>query len=386
MFMTSTLRRDRRAFLTRGLQATAALASGAIPLRSFAQPAAGPTPPRAEPLVRAYMQQFDIPGMQVAFVRGNRTLYVGVFGVAERQPRVPVRADSLFRIASNSKAFTSAAIFLLVESGRIALTDRVFAPDGILRQYANLGAQRDWLHAITVHELLTHTAGGWSNESNDPMFEQPGMNHDQLIRWTLQTHRLQNAPGTHYAYSNFGYCVLGRVIEHVSGQPYAQFVHQNVMRPANITDMRIGVKQPARNEVRYYGQGGENPYGFPIARMDSHGGWIATAHDQARFLACLFSPQDNEGTPAVVSAESLRVMTTGTQANRGYACGLAVNTAGNAWHAGSLPGTMSLMVHTKSGMTWGAVCNTRPKADAAPNRLDDMLWQIARSVPEWRAG
>lgn len=383
--MTSNAPRGRRAFIVRGVLTTAALAAGAVPLRSYSQPAPAAVPPNAEPLVRGFMQQFDIPGMQVAFVRGDRTLYVGTFGVASRETRVPVRADSLFRIASNSKAFTSAAIFLLVQSGRLSLQDRVFAPDGVLRQYAAIGDQREWLHAITIHELLTHTEGGWSNDGNDPMFEQPGMDHDALIRWTLRTHRLQNAPGTRYAYSNFGYCVLGRVIEHVGGQPYPQFVREHVMRPAGITDMRIGVKTPAPNEVRYYGQGNGNPYGFPVARMDSHGGWIGTAHDEARFLACLFSPQDNEGTPPIISAESLRTMTTGTQANPGYACGLAVNREGNAWHAGALPGTMSLMVHTRSGMTWGAVCNSQPKTDAAAGRLDAMLWQIARSVPQWRA-
>ncbi len=383
--MTSNDPRGRRAFIARGLHTTAALAGGGFALRPHAQQAPAEAPPRAEPLVRAFMQQFDIPGMQVAFVRGERTLYVGTFGLADRQPRVAVRADSLFRIASNSKAFTSAAIFLLVQSGRLSVQDRVFAPDGVLRQYAAIGAQRDWLHAITIHELLTHTEGGWSNDGNDPMFQQPGMDHDALIRWTLRTHRLQTPPGTKYAYSNFGYCVLGRVIEQVGGQPYASFVRQHVMRPASITDMRIGVKTPAPNEVRYYGQGNGNPYGFPVARMDSHGGWIGTAHDQARFLACLFSPQDNAGTPPIVSADSLRTMTTGTQANPGYACGLAVNREGNAWHNGALPGTMSLMVHTKSGMSWAAACNSQPKSDTAAGRLDAMLWEVARSVPQWRA-
>jgi CubicO group peptidase (beta-lactamase class C family) len=253
-----------------------------------------------------------------------------------------------------------------------------------LSQYSQLGAHRDWLHAITVHQLLTHTAGGWSNESNDPMFEMPGLNQEQLIAWTLKTHPLQNPPGVKYAYSNFGYCVLGRVIEHVGQQPYAQFVHQHVMNPAGIHDMRIATHKPAPNEVQYYGQG-EDPYTLPITRMDSHGGWISSAADMAMFLAALFSPQDHEGASGIVSQASLQQMTQGTTANPGYACGLAVNTAGNAWHAGSLPGTMSLMVHTRTGISWAAALNTRsPKQDAA-TQLDNLLWQIARSVPGWRA-
>ncbi|HRI14037.1 MAG TPA: penicillin-binding protein, partial [Verrucomicrobiota bacterium] len=70
--------------------------------------------------------------------------------------------------------------------------------------------------------------------------------------------------------------------------------------------------------------------------------------------------------------------------NPDYACGLAVNHAGNAWHAGSLPGTMSLMVHTHSKMTWAAVLNTRSTKEGAESRLDNMLWKIARNSPEWR--
>ena len=78
-------------------------------------------------------------------------------------------------------------------------------------------------------------------------------------------------------------------------------------------------------------------------------------------------------------------MTTGTQANKSYGCGLELNPEGNAWHNGSLPGTMSIMVHTKSGMSWAVVVNTRSKSDAAFSRLDGMMWQIAQSVPRWQA-
>jgi CubicO group peptidase (beta-lactamase class C family) len=349
----------------------------------LAQRPAPALPPRARVLIDQYMAEFEVPGLQLAYLRGSQVLHNGAFGVADRKGPRPVRPDSRFRIASNSKAFTSAAILLLVERGQLRLADRVFAPDGILPQFSRIGPHRDWIHAITVHQLLTHTCGGWSNQSNDPMFEKPGFNHQQLIVWTLRTHPLQHPPGEHYAYSNFGYCVLGRVIERVGGQPYAQFVQRNVMQPVQIFDMRIGTQRAAAHEVRYYGQGGERPYAFPLARMDAHGGWIATAHDMAHLLACLFSPLDNEGAPRLINAATLRLMTTGTRANPGYACGLQVNNAGNAWHAGSLPGSLSIMVHTQSRLSWAAVGNTRSKKPDAQSRLDNLLWQVARSVPEW---
>jgi CubicO group peptidase (beta-lactamase class C family) len=215
------------------------------------------------------------------------------------------------------------------------------------------------------------------------MFKEQGLNQEQLIANTLKTQPLQNAPGQKYAYSNFGYCVLGRVVEAASGIPYAQFVRQRILVPIGIRDMRIATHRPAEDEVTYYGQGGQRPYDLPITRLDSLGGWISTASDMARFLANLFTPQDREGTRAILKAESLRQMTQGTPANGGYACGLAVNRAGNAWHAGGLDGTTSLMLHTHSGLSWAAVANTRSTKPSMEPDLGRLMWTIARSVPQW---
>lgn len=383
---TRRSRLSRREALRRGLAVGAALTVGcATGGRLRAQEETAALPPEAQARVDEFRREFSVPGLQLTFLRGARVLYRGCFGEARREPRQPVRPDSLFRIASGSKPFTAAAILLLVEDGRLSLDDRIFAPGGVLSQAAQLGPQREWLDAITVQDLLTHTGGGWGNRRRDPMFQRPELNQDQLIAWTLRTHPLQHPPGEHYAYSNFGYCVLGRLIERISGQPYAEFVRQRILDPAGLDDMRMGDEQPATNEVQYYGQAGEDPYGISIARLDAHGGWIGTATDLARFLACLFSPADKEGAPALLRPESLRVMTTGSQANPDYACGLAVNHAGNAWHAGSLPGTMSIMVHTRSGLSWAAVLNTRSQRDDAARRLDDLLWEVARQMPAWRA-
>jgi CubicO group peptidase (beta-lactamase class C family) len=195
-----------------------ALSAGWSPRRwLFAQAAAPPLPEKGIELLRQYLKDYSVPGMELTYARGSRILYRGCFGEAGREAHQAVKSDTLFRIASCSKAFTSAAIFLLVEAGKLELTARVFAPDGLLPRFADLGENREWLHQITVHQLLTHTGGGWGNDRNDPMFEKPGLSHEELIVWTLKTHALQNPPGEKYAYSNFGYCVLGRVIEQVSG-------------------------------------------------------------------------------------------------------------------------------------------------------------------------
>ncbi len=130
-----------------------------------------------------------------------------------------------------------------------------------------------------------------------------------IIRYTMGK-PLDFAPGTAYAYSNFGYCVLGRVIEAVAQKPYHEFVSEKILAPLGIRDMRQGknlLKDRAPGEVKYYdgrhrtgraisgpgiGEQAPLPYGVEcIETMDANGGWIASAVDLVRFAAALDDPQ-----------------------------------------------------------------------------------------------
>src|SRR6202000_170638 len=121
----------------------------------------------------------------------------------------------------------------------------------------------------------------------DPVRQNPEMTHRQLIAWTLEHMPLTTAPGQTFAYSNFGYCVLGRVIEKLTGQKYGPYVQQNLLARCGARGMRIAgntLAQRAPGEVTYHAAFGfGNPYGMNVARMDSHGGWLATAADLVRF-------------------------------------------------------------------------------------------------------
>src|SRR5262249_24537657 len=128
-------------------------------------------------------------------------------------------------------------------------------------------------------------------------------------------------PGTKEAYSNFGYCVLGRLVEHVTGMKYDDYVKQEVLKPLEITRMRIGhswAKDRAEGEVHYYGAAnphetsafgdGANfpvPYGgWCIETMDSHVGWIASAPDLVR-LASTF---DDPSHCPILKSETIETM------------------------------------------------------------------------------
>ena len=278
----------RRQFLK--LAAGAAAWSG--PSSALAQSSdTTPQPTQAEraamsDLARAFMEKYAVPGLSFAVGHGGAIVHQDAFGFADQENKEAVTPRHLFRIASVTKTITSVTIFSLIEAGRINLTEKVFGPNAITGTDYGQPPYNPGVDQITIEHLLTHTSGGWSNTDNDPMFRNLSMNHAELIQWTLRNRPLDHPPGQNYAYSNFGYCVLGRVIEKITRQPYADYARAAVLKRCGVTDMAIAgntLAQRQRGEVKYYGQG-ENPYGMNVTRMDSHGGWIATPADLVQFF------------------------------------------------------------------------------------------------------
>jgi N-acyl-D-amino-acid deacylase len=369
--------------------------------------------------VLGLMAKWKIPGGSVAVLKDGRLVLAHGYGWADRESRQPAGPGSLFRIASLSKSLTAAAVLKLVENGRLRLDDKAFEILGDLKPRPGAVINPE-LRKITLRHLLQHS-GGWDrDQSFDPMFQSreiaaalgvpsPASSRD-IIRYMLEK-PLQFSPGTRYAYSNFGYCVLGRVIEKVTGERYEDFVRSRILRPAGVTSMRLGrtrLEDRAPGEVRYYGFPGSGlapsvfpsgparvplPYGgFYIEAMDSHGGWLASATDLARFIAALDGQPHH---PRILSPRSVEEMTArpapplwvGT--DNWYGMGWQVRTAEggtNWWHTGSLDGTTTLMVRAGIGVTWVVLFNSRPKdADAFAGELDSGMWKAEQEVRRWSA-
>jgi CubicO group peptidase (beta-lactamase class C family) len=339
-----------------------------------------------------FIRKFDVPGLSVALARDGVLVYDETFGVASREGNEPFSTSSLFRIASVSKPITSVGIFTLIEKGKINLQHKVFGRGGILGTEHGSQPYKPFISEICVDHLLTHTAGGWPNDSRDPMFEFPKLSQADLISWTLDNLPIEHRPGENLAYSNFGYCLLGRIIEKIAQVPYREYIQQEVLRPCRIEDMRISgntISERAPKEVMYYGQNAEDPYGMNVTRMDSHGGWLASAADLVRFASNIGGVGNR---PGLLSQGSISRMTTPSPANPSsaevkYARGWNVrdNGRGNWWHNGSLPGTTAILVRTATGFCWAALTNTRRQpSDDINLALDQMVWDMARQVRAWK--
>jgi CubicO group peptidase (beta-lactamase class C family) len=373
---------SRRSFLKSAL---VALASAPLAARATSD-----APTRREVgamrgVASAFMKKHGVPGLSVAVARHGQIVYEDGLGFADRDHGERLSPSSLFRIASVTKPFTSATIFLLVEQSRLKLEDLVFGSGGLLRSEFGAPPYKEYVGQIRIKHLLTHTGGGWPNDGTDPMFRHPKMDQRELITWALANLPLTHPPGQHYAYSNFGYSILGRVIERVTGQSYEEHVKQALLRRCQISKMRIGgnkLSDRVSGEVVYYGQGGDNPYDMNVRRMDSHGGWLATASDLVRFATRV----DGQSTVRnILRQTTIRDMTTPTTANPEYAKGWAVNSSHNWWHVGSLPGTTSIIVRTASGLCWAALANSRETSADTGGAIDAMMWDMVGQVKSWNA-
>jgi CubicO group peptidase (beta-lactamase class C family) len=386
----------RRSVIEKLLYAGAAAAMPDTALKAFAQARFGGSTgeQRGEMgrIAGAFRQQFSVPASSIAISRNGQFVYDQAVGMGDRQHLTQVQQGSLFRVASLSKPITAVTIFSLIEQGKLNLTDKVFGPSGIFGIKYGKPPYKPYITDITVDDLLTHTSGGWPNDSNDPMMHNDGWDQTKLITETIANVPLTNPPGTHWAYSNFGYCVLGRVIEQVTGQPYASYVQANILAPCGISTMQIAANkesQRAPNEVVYYGQYSEDPYKINITRMDSHGGWIASSTEMVQFLNHVAGAP---GIPALLKPATIQTMTTPASAYppgpARYARGWMVrdNGAGNWWHSGSLPGSTTIMVRTSTGMCWAALTNTRTEpSNEIDTAIDQMMWNMVRTVPAWGA-
>src|SRR5215211_7405645 len=216
--------------------------------------------------VRDLMLKYGVPGGAVALVRDGKLIYARGFGYADVENKTPVQPDALFRIASVSKPITSAAIMTLVEEGKLKLDERVAPYIAHLTPAPGASVDPRW-DQITIRNLLNHT-GGWDrskpNGGFDPI-DRPLIaaaavgapapaSSETLIRY-MKGMPLDFNPGEKHAYSNFGYIILGRVIERVSGMPYAVYVRTRVLQPVGANRTQQGksrMHDALADEVKYY--------------------------------------------------------------------------------------------------------------------------------------
>jgi D-alanyl-D-alanine carboxypeptidase len=187
------------------------------------------------------------PGASIAVVRDGKIAYIHAYGSARLEPPMPATPAMRYSIGSISKQFTSSAILMLAEEGKLSLDDR------LVRWFPELTRASD----VTVRELLSMTSGYqdfWPQDYVMPMMLEPVSAEDILKGWARKP--LDFEPGTKYQYSNTNYVIAGLIVEKVSGMPLLDFLQKRIFGPlqmASVTNSDMAPLGPedASRYLRY---------------------------------------------------------------------------------------------------------------------------------------
>jgi CubicO group peptidase (beta-lactamase class C family) len=357
-----------------------------LPITGRADPAMS----QIDQAVITFMSEKAIPGAALAITRSGKLVYAKGFGYGDLENKEAVQPDSLFRIAGISKSITQATVLQLIQRGHLGLSDKVFQFLK-LKPLVEAGKEIDSrIYEITIADLLDHRSG-WDRKAEhcDPMYEEAKIARvyglkappagEQIINYALGQ-PLSHEPGTTYAYSNLGYCVLGRVVEELTHQPYEKYVRQNILSPIGIVDMHIARTQASGRdgrEVKYYTADGEQEpsvlpsdqgklvpvqYGaWSLETMDANDGWIASAIDMVRFVSA-FEYSEHF---AALKGEVMR-----SRFHAGYS------------QAGFLPGSAGIVVISRKfpDTCWALLLNS---SCARPSELNERLAKTLERMPSW---
>jgi CubicO group peptidase (beta-lactamase class C family) len=338
--------------------------------------AAGPAARAMDSLLSASFRP-DEPGAAVIVVRGGELLLRKGYGMADLERRLPVDPGMVFRIGSVTKQFTSTAILMLAEEGKLRLDDPITK---FLPNYPTHG------QTITVEHLLTHTSGikSYTEMSEWLGLWRKDMPLDSLIA-LFKDQPAVFAPGEKWAYDNSGYVLLGAVIEKASGRPYADFVRDRIFVPLGMTRTRYDTTESiVPDRVPGYQQdvgGWRNAAYLSMTQPYAAGSLISTVDDLAKWDAALY-------TERLVKRASLERAWTpsklndGTPTGYGYGWNISVVQGHSSLeHEGGINGFLCSTLRLPEDHVYVAVLTNREAPQPPTDRLAVQLAAIAIGKP-----
>lgn len=321
-------------------------------------------------------------GASVAISKDGKLVYAKGYGYSNIEDTVVLQPYNTMRIASVSKLVTAVAVFKLIEDGKLGLHQNVFGVNGILNDSIYLHYKDSRMDSVTVYRLLNHSAG-WTARWGDPMFMPHAiarqMNYSLPISMKdiivfMHNRWMHFTPGTSSVYSNFGYGILGEVVSKVSGQPYEEYVKNNILSPLGIYDMSIGFSDKdkrLKNEVYYYEADSSHTAfdyrtdekdsvrvrraygGTDIQTLGSAGGWVASATDLLK-LVLVIDGFDN--VHDILNKKHIEIMTT---SEKGFdPLGWRYVHDNNWYRSGTLAATSAMVSRRSDGVCYVVLFNS----------------------------
>ncbi len=268
---------------------------------------------RIDGAVREGIEHGDCPGAVVLVLHDGRVVWRKAYGLRARKPaEVPMTVDTVFDMASVTKPVaTATSIMLLIEQGKLRVTDRVADH---LPAFGQKGKDK-----ITVEHLLLHTSG---LIADNPESDYRDGRDKALER--LYALEPKAAPGERFVYSDLGYIVLGELVAKVSGTPLDEFAKKNIFEPLGMNDTGFRphgkLKERAAPAVQRDGHWliGEvhDPRAAALGGVAGHAGLFSTADDLAIYAQMILDGGSYKGK-RVLKPETVRLMTAPREVPRG---------------------------------------------------------------------
>ena len=280
---------------------------------------------RIDKWIENYASSGKLAGLSVAIIRHGKVAYVGKAGLADIENNVRVQDDTIFRIFSMTKPITAVALMILVEEGKVHISDPV---ETYLPEFKNVmvytGRDKNGKvilekprRAMTIRDLLSHTSGlsyGLTNEPIDQIYKESGVFtlHQTLSEFTakLATLPLVSHPGDAWRYA-FGLEVMGRIIEVVSGMPFDAFMQTRILDPLGMKHTYFYLPPEERGRLAQVYFPGKNGEGLQIGKppkgreqdytrenvklVSGGAGLVATMGDYLRFTQMLLNGGELNG-------------------------------------------------------------------------------------------
>ena len=285
----------------------------------------------------------------VLVAQKNRILFRQGFGMADLLEKSPAVPQTRFCIGSMGKMFTAVAVLQLVQGNKISLSDTIarYLPD-----YPNGSLAKK----VTIEQLLTHTGG--TGDIFGPKYDGHSVEFGSPVKFiTLYGARdLDFEPGSKWYYSNYGYVLLGAIIERVTGKQFNAYCVENIFRIAGMLSTSQMLSLGEKSAIPYTGAVGSGLKPLPPYYGTPAGGGYSTVDDFWSFAKAI---QSNR----LLDPKHTSLLTTGKvdTGNGSYSLGLAVSSRNGVpcyGHGGSAPGVNGdLTIYPQSGYITAILCN-----------------------------
>ncbi|MEM5565130.1 serine hydrolase [Polaribacter litorisediminis] len=328
------------------------------------------------------------PGISVLVAKDRKAIYSKAFGKSNLELNTPLETNSVFQIGSITKQFTAISILMLEEQGKLSVEDKI---GKYIPEYAEIGKD------ITIHHLLNHTSGikNRTPVGDKGFISKTNMSPTELIAY-FKDEPLEFKPGERFKYSNAGYILLGRIIEIVSGQPYSDFIEQNIfdkigMKNSSCGDMKQVIPNLTKGYIIEQNDFVKSDY-INLSLAYSAGAILSTTEDLLKWQNALLSN-------TLLKASSIKQAMTPTLLNSGkrvpYGYGFRFSKLGNSpviAHTGSTKGFTSIALFLpkeKLYITALTNCNcknvnnvAKQVAELFVNLPDNKITEVENNQPE----